>query len=131
MPIAGEPDGAHPAAEGAGRRWAEMLDSLTGLLTGVGCVLIDGPASESNLFATRLGEALMAHHRTVSLVVDPAGAWDVAIRLWTGPVNGPVNGSAGGGGPPYDERAAIVVDLHDTDWLVIRRVTGPLAASGS
>jgi SAM-dependent methyltransferase len=131
MPIAGEPDGAHTAAEGAGRRWAQMLDSLTGLLTGVGCVLIEGPASsEANLFAARLGEALMGRHRAVSLVVDPAGPWDVAIRLRTGPVNGPVNGSASGG-LPGDERAGIVIDLHDTDWPVIRRVTGPLAAGGS
>src|SRR5258708_5079382 len=78
---------ARTAAEGAGRRWAEMLDGLTGLLTGAGCVLIDGPPA-------------------------PRARDDRDRRL-------------------CDERAGIVVDLHDTDWPVIRRVTAPLAAGGS
>ena len=103
-----------------------MLDSLAGLLQGAGCVLIDGPASEADLFAARLGEALMARRRPVRLANDPAEAWDVAIYLRTGPANG----RDGRDRRLCEDRAGIVVDLHDTDWPVIRRVTAPLAAGG-
>ena len=83
MTIAGVPHGARAAADGVRRRWDEMLDNLAGLVQGVGCILIDGPAPEADLFAAR-----------------------------------------------RDERAVIAVDLRDTDWPVIRRVTAPLAAGG-
>jgi ubiquinone/menaquinone biosynthesis C-methylase UbiE len=137
MPIAGLPHGAHSAAEGVRRRWGELLDGLTGLLQGAECVLIDGPAVQADLFAARLGEALVAQGRTISLTADRAAAWDVAINLRTGPAGGPA-----GGGPParldganrdrrlHDGRAEIAVDLHDPDWPVIRRVSAPLAAGG-
>jgi SAM-dependent methyltransferase len=114
-----------------------MLDSLAGLLPAEGRVFIDGPAFESDLVAARLGAALRARGRTVSLATDPAEAWDVAIYLRTGPADRPAGGS-----PPTrserddrdrrgrEDRARIVVDLNDTDWPVIRRVTAPLAAGG-
>jgi len=103
-----------------------MLDSLAGLLQGAGCVLIDGPAPAADLFAARLGEALLARRRTVRLATDPAEAWDVAIHLRTGPANGRDDRDR----RLFGGRAGIVVDLHDTNWPVIRRVTAPLAAGG-
>jgi SAM-dependent methyltransferase len=120
-----------------------MLGSLAGLLQGVDCVFIDGPVPEAKLFAARLGDALRERGRTVRLAVDPEDSWNVAIYLRTGPANRPA-----AGGPsahrdrPYrdrdgrdrgerEDRAGIVVDLHDTDWPVIRRVSAPLAAGGS
>ena len=58
-------------------------------------------------------------------------SWDVVIWLRTAP------GSRRGPGDGHDgdrhdgeDGAAIVIDLHDPDWPVIRRVAAPLAARG-
>jgi SAM-dependent methyltransferase len=121
-----------------------MLDSLAGLLpAGTACVLVDGPDGQADRFASRLAEALLARRRPIRLAVDPGATWDLAIFLRTGPANR----AASGGRPSFGEetarrepgapgrseredRADIVIDLHDADWPVIRRVAAPLAAGG-
>ena len=76
-------------------------------------------------------EKLAGQHRTRSVQVTLGAGedWDVAIFLRTAP--------GGRHFPVYrkdrrerEERADIVVDLHDADWPVIRRVAAPLAARG-
>jgi len=115
-----------------------MLCSLAELLPARSrCVLVDGPAEQANLFASRLAEKLGAHGRRVQVTLAADGAWDVAVFLRTAP--------GGRHFPGYkkdkdedardrrerEERADIVIDLHDLRWPVIRRVAAPLAARGS
>jgi SAM-dependent methyltransferase len=115
-----------------------MLDSVAGLLpAGAACVLIDGPAGQAELVASRLAEALLARRRPIRLAVDPGAAWDMAIFLRTGPANRAASGprpalgeAAQPGRGEREDRAGIVIDLHDADWPVIRRVAAPLAAGG-
>jgi len=128
-------------------RWEEMLDSLTKLLPDTTRrVLVDGPAEQSGIFAERLAAKLAKPPgtRDIRVTLDADGAWDVAIYLRTAPAAGHL--------PVYrqdwqtqqdrqelakrertdrQERADIVVDLHDVHWPVIRRVAPPLAARGS
>ena len=53
------------------RRWEEMLASLAVLLPDRSrCVLVDGPAEQAGLFATRLAGELSARARPVHVVVD-------------------------------------------------------------
>ena len=151
--------GQAPADEGSRGRWEEMLSSLTGLLPARSrCVLIDGPAEQARLFASRLAEKLAGQQRTrsVQVTLDAGGDWDVAVFLRTAP--------GGRHSPVYrkdpevredreerekdahgedrevredreerkdrEERADVVVDLHDVRWPVIRRVAAPLAGHG-
>jgi SAM-dependent methyltransferase len=116
--------GQAPIDDSSGRRWEEMLGSLTELLPARSrCVLIDGPAEQAKLFASRLAEKLSGQQRapSVQVTLDPGGGWDVAIFLRTAP---------GGRRREREERADVVVDLHDVGWPVIRRVAAPLAGSG-
>ena len=105
-----------------------MLGSLAGLLpTGPATVLIDGAAEQRAILATRLAAALNASGRaSVRLsegAGDGAGSWDVMIWLRTAPAkhDGDRNG---------EDEADIVVDMHDPDWPVIRRVGASFAAEG-
>ena len=126
-----------------------MLDSLARLLPAeTACVLIDGPPGQADLFASRLAEALLARRRTVRLATAHGAACDITILLRTGPAKRAAGGrqAPGGGFVPgeaaarrepddparreREDRADIVIDLHDTDWPVIRRVAAPLAAGG-
>jgi SAM-dependent methyltransferase len=129
--------------DGSRRRWEEMLGSLTELLPAPSrCVLIDGPAEQAKLFASRLTEKLSGqqHTRSVRVTLDPGRGWDVAVFLRTAPGgrHSPVYRKDGQGGKEHDERrrreheerADIVVDLHDVGWPVIRRVAAPLAGRG-
>ena len=119
-----------------------MLTSLAALLPDRSrCVLVDGPAEQAGLFASRLAGELSARARPVHVVVDASAPWDSAIFLRTAP--------GGRHFPVYrkdtehrkepdergrrerEERADIVIDLHDVHWPVIRRVAAPLAARGS
>jgi SAM-dependent methyltransferase len=131
--------GQAPLDDSRQHRWEEMLGSLAGLLPARSrCVLIDGPADQANLFAPRLAERLGARGRPVQVTLDAGGADgppDVTIFLRTAP--------GGRHSPVYEkeqdgqdrrereERAGIVIDLHDVHWPVIRRVAAPLAARGS
>jgi SAM-dependent methyltransferase len=129
-----------------------MLGSLTGLLPARSrCVLIDGPAAQARVFASRLAEKLAGQQgtRSVQVTLEAGGDWDVAVFLRTAP--------GGRHSPVYrkdredredregrqdgkeldqrrrrecEERADIVVDLHDVRWPVIRRVAAPLAGRG-
>jgi len=130
-----------PIDDSSRRRWEEMLDSLTALLpAGSLCVLVDGPAESASLFASRLTQQLAAERgrRPVRVTLDPDGTSDVAIFLRTVP--------GGRHSPVYEkdnkeqdardrrereERADIVIDLHDVRWPVIRRVAAPLAERGA
>ena len=155
--------GEAQADEGSRGRWEEMLGSLTGLLPRRSrCVLIDGPAEQARLFASRLVEKLAGQQgtRSVQVTLEAGGDWDVAIFLRTAP--------GGRHSPVYrkeredrkerenhkerqgreerehqdgkeldercrrerEERADVVVDLHDVRWPVIRRVAAPLAGCG-
>jgi 2-polyprenyl-3-methyl-5-hydroxy-6-metoxy-1,4-benzoquinol methylase len=115
-----------------------MLTSLTGLLPARSrCVLIDGPSEQARLFASRLAAKLAGQQRTrsVQVTLEADGDWDVAVFLRTAP--------GGRHSPVYrkdsevredrknrEERADVVVDLHDARWPVIRRVAAPLAGRG-
>src|SRR5215472_16634212 len=63
-------------------------------------------------------------------------SWDVVIWLRTAPGSrrGPVDRHEGdrhdGDRRDGEDGAAIVIDLHDQDWPVIRRVAAPVAARG-
>jgi SAM-dependent methyltransferase len=123
-------------------RWEEMLSSLVALLPDRSRrVLVDGPAEQAKFFAARLAGKLSARGRQVQVTPDANAPWDTAIFLRTAPGGRhfPVyRKAAESGGEPdergrreREERADIVIDLHDTDWPVIRRVAAPLAARGS
>jgi SAM-dependent methyltransferase len=121
-----------------------MLGSLAQLLPArPRCVLIDGPAESAELFAARLSGKLAEQRRSVPVTLDAGGPWDVAIYLRTAPGGRhfPVyrKDQQNGQGPQEpgelgrrerEDRADIVVDLHDLGWPVIRRVAAPLAARG-
>jgi SAM-dependent methyltransferase len=126
-----------PIDDSSQRRWQEMLGSLAALLPdGTRCALIDGPAEQAALFASRLAGKLGEPQRgyPVQVTLDADGAPDVTIFLRTAP--------GGRHFPVYEkeqdaryrrereERADIVVDLHDILWPVIRRVAAPFAGRG-
>jgi SAM-dependent methyltransferase len=122
-----------------------MLGSLAGLLPARSrCVLIDGPADQANLFASRLAERLGARGRPVQVTLNPDGTWDATIFLRTTPggrhfpvyrkdCENTADDSERGDrdSREREERADIVIDLHDFHWPIIRRVAAPLAARGS
>jgi len=123
-------------------RWEEMLGGLVALLPAqTGCVLIDGPAEQTRLIASRLAQKLSAGTHQVRVTADPADAWDVAIFLRTAPgqcTGAGAGNDAGQSGERQkrdrrerEERADIVIDLHDARWPVIRRVAAPLAGRGA
>ena len=120
-------------------RWEEMLDSLAGLLPAQSrCVLIDGSSDRAPLFASRLAEKLDPHPHQVHVTLDASKAADVTIFLRAAPGGRhfPVFNKDSGERDAYgrrerEERADIVVDLHDPQWPVIRRVSAPLATRGS
>lgn len=133
-------------------RWDEMLRSLAGLLpAGPASVLVDGRGEQSAALAIRLAAALNASGRACvrlrggghdGSAEDPhipaaairladssswsgAQSWDVVIWTRTAPAD-----HGGREGRDGEEQADIVVDMHDLDWPVIRRVAAPLAARG-
>ena len=136
-----------------GHRWDEMLLSLAGLLpAGPASVLVDGGYQQPAVLATRLAATLAASGRacvrltctdgdtqsdgdvsgaTVRLADGPgwreARSWDVVIWLRTAD-SGRV--ASGPGGQAVEDGADIVIDMHDPDWPVIRRVAAPLAGRG-
>src|ERR1700733_4136469 len=80
--------GQAPADEGSRGRWEEMLNSLTGLLPARSrCVLVDGPAEQARLFASRLADKLAGQQRTrsVQVTLEAGGDWGVAVFLRTAP----------------------------------------------
>jgi SAM-dependent methyltransferase len=137
----------------ARRRWDELLRGIAGLLpAGPASVLIDGDGAQPRVLARRLAAMLIGAGRhclrlpggddarpaawhgdrpcipvtTVTLADGPrwrqARRWDVVI--WVRSVHGPGHGVDG------EAAAHVVVDLHDPDWPVIRRVAAPLAGRG-
>jgi 2-polyprenyl-3-methyl-5-hydroxy-6-metoxy-1,4-benzoquinol methylase len=114
-----------------------MLGSLAGVLPPApGCVLVDGPAEQARLFADRLTSHLAARGHQAGVTTDPGRHWDVAIFLRTaGPRRAGPPGHDGEAGQERaaaarrerEQRADVVIDLHDPSWPVIRRVAAPLA----
>jgi SAM-dependent methyltransferase len=107
-------------------------------------VLVDGPADQAGLFASRLAEKLGARGSMLQVTLAAGEPADATIFLRTAPGGRhfPVyrkdskDGNGGKeqgdrGGREREERADIVIDLHDIRWPVIRRVAAPLAARGS
>jgi SAM-dependent methyltransferase len=142
----------------ATRRWDEMLRSLAALLpAGPAAVLVEGGDEQPAVLATRLAATLTASGRACVQLTgtddDPAGgdggegtvrlaegpgwraaqsldaacSWDVVI--WAGAPGSP-GGLDSPGGQAGEDAADIVVDMHDPEWPVIRRVAGRLAARG-
>ena len=128
--------GQVPIGDSSQHRWEEMLGSLGELLpVRSRCVLIDGPAERAKLFASRLAEELGARGRPVQVTLDADGPSDVTVFLRTAPGGRhfPVfsKDSKEWDRREREERADVVIDLHDLHWPVIRRVAAPLAARGS
>ena len=131
--------GQVPIGDSSQRRWEEMLGSLGELLPGRSRrVLIDGPAEQAKLFASRLAEKLGTCGRPVQVTLDANGPRDVTVFLRTAPGGRhfPVfrkdsNEQDQRDRRDREERADVVIDLHDLHWPVIRRVAAPLAARGS
>lgn len=116
------------ADDSSQRRWEEMLGSLAELLpAGPRCVLVDGPVEQANLFASRLTRKLPG--KRVSLDADGPSDMRIFLRTAPGGRHFPVYEKAGR--REREERADVVIDLHDIAWPVIRRVAAPLAARGS
>jgi len=135
-----------------------MLRGLAGLVpAGAASVLVDGGGEQDGrraALATRLAAALTASGRACArlagagtgipggvsgvVLADGPGwraarSWDVVIWLRTGPAGRPAGGPGGAGGAVVqdgEDRADIVIDMHDPHWPVIRRVAAPLAARG-
>jgi hypothetical protein len=139
------------------RRWDELLANVAALIPVEQVqVLVDGDAGQPADFADRLTAWLTANGRPDSVITlagtdsaDPAGpavpAGSVrdhrenAVVIWlrSAPRHGHhANGESsaegekrGASGEEYGEAAAsIVIDLHDPDWPVIRRVARPRTA---
>lgn len=138
------------------QRWDELLASVAALLPGgPAAVLVDGNGAQPAILAARLATALNAGGRACARLPEPeqdgypgypclpdgsirlaagpgwhqARRWDVVIWLRTAP--GGHNGRGHQDGHRDGEAAAdIVIDLHDPDWPVIRRVAAPLAGRG-
>ena len=145
-PTSSDPDGG---------RWNEMLTSLTSLLPlGPAFVLIDGAGTHEADLAARIATAMNASGRPcVPLPAQPDGiaaqsadvpgqaiglahgsgwrgarSWDLVIWLRT-PASCHGAGRPGAG-PHGEDEADIVIDMHDPDWPVIRRVADRLACRG-
>jgi SAM-dependent methyltransferase len=125
-------------ASASSQRWCELLDAVVSLLPArARSVLVDGAAASCDLFAARLATALAEGGRPR---VELAGgawwrdtrSWDIVIWLRTAPLGHQHHADDGEGQERRDreERADIVIDLHDQDWPVIRRVAARLAAGG-
>jgi SAM-dependent methyltransferase len=131
--------GQAPMGENGKHRWEEMLDSLVELLPARSRgVLVDGPADQAKVLASRLTEKLGVPGPGARVTLIPSEPADVTIFLRTAPGGRhfPVFNKDGKGRDGHDrrereERADIVIDLHDLHWPVIRRVATPLAARGS
>jgi 2-polyprenyl-3-methyl-5-hydroxy-6-metoxy-1,4-benzoquinol methylase len=125
-------------ASASSQRWRELLDAVVSLLPArARWVLVDGATASCDLFAARLAAALAEGGRPR---VELAGgarwrdtrSWDIVIWLRTAPGGRQQHADDGEGQEQRDreERADIVIDLHDQDWPVIRRVAARLAAGG-
>jgi SAM-dependent methyltransferase len=129
-----------------------MLLGLAGVLpAGPASVLVDGGGEQSAVLAARLAATLTASGRACVRLTRtsggiPSGAvpegavrladgpgwhaartWNAVIWLRTPRADGDPGGS---GGQADEDRADIVIDMHDPGWPVIRRVAAPLAAGG-
>lgn len=139
MPTAGMPAAARATiADTSQHRWEEMLGSLTALLPPRSRrVLVDGPAAQADLFTARFTEKLAPRKRPVLVRAGPQAPGDVTIFLRTTPRHSAQAGNqavrderADNDRRAREERADIVIDLHDVEWPVIRRVAAALAARG-
>jgi protein-L-isoaspartate O-methyltransferase len=140
----------HAMTDASRQRWDELLGSVAALLPdGASYVLIDGNGAQHAILAARLAAALNASGRACVRLPGAGGdgnddspciptsairladdlrwrdvrSWDVVIWLRTAPAS---QGECRDG----EDGADIVIDMHDPDWPVIRRVAAPLAVRG-
>jgi SAM-dependent methyltransferase len=142
MPSAGTPPAAARATTAdtsRERRWEEMLGSLAALLPPRSRrVLVDGPAAQLDLFTARFAAQPGPRKWPALVTAGPVAAGDVTIFLRTAPRHSARRDAdlteqdtrADDDRRAREERADIVIDLHDAEWPVIRRVAAPLAARG-
>ena len=96
---------------------------------GTTSVLVDGTADAAGCFAPRLEATLTASATAIRVARVPGTQeGDIVIWLRTAPAGAPGDTSER---RQREARADIVVDLHDPDWPVIRRVAAHLPADGA
>jgi ubiquinone/menaquinone biosynthesis C-methylase UbiE len=115
-------------------RWDELMANVTSLIpAGTASVLVDGESEQPAVVAGRLAATLNASGRPCFRLLgtghrivladeadrEPGRRCDVVIWLR----------ATGHGMRSGEAEADIVIDLHDLDWPVIRRVAAPLADS--
>jgi SAM-dependent methyltransferase len=137
-------------------RWNELLTGIASLLPAApACVLVDGHGPLPGILADRLADTLNDRGcpclRLPGVIADWSTAesgnpciptatirlasgpdwhhdqrWDMVIWVRTARGNGGGNGYGRNG----EHAAGIVVDMHDPDWPVIRRVSASLPRQG-
>lgn len=112
----------------ARRRWDEFLGGLVSLIPDGAVAVIDGPPADNVTRAGAVAERLIGALAAAGLACARGPATGAGqpgrVVIWLRTAS-PRRGSADG-----DTDADIVVDAHDPDWPVIRRVAAPLAGRG-
>lgn len=112
----------------ARRRWDEFLGGLVSLIPDGAVAVIDGPPADDVTRAGAVAERLIGALAAAGLACARGPATGAGqpgqVVIWLRTAS-PRRGSADG-----DTDADIVVDAHDPDWPVIRRVAAPLAGRG-
>lgn len=112
----------------ARRRWDEFLGGLVSLIPDGAVAVIDGPPADDVTRAGAVAERLIGALAAAGLACARGPATGAGqpgqVVIWLRTAS-PRHGSADG-----DTDADIVVDAHDPDWPVIRRVAAPLAGRG-
>jgi SAM-dependent methyltransferase len=127
-------DMPQPMTDAGQQRWDELLGGLVPLIPAGAAAMIDGPADSDGPHARTAADRIIGGLSAAGLpctrrptpgAIRSAGGdgrRDVVIWLRTAP---PRRGSVDG-----DTDADIVIDAHDPDWPVIRRVAERLAGRG-
>lgn len=126
--------------DGRGSQPGILADRLAGALNAYGQPCLRLPGAITGWNTTESGRPCIPT-ATIRLASGPdwhhGQRWDVVIWVRTGHAghgghNGSSNGSNGGNGSGRggEQGADIVVDMHDPDWPVIRRVAAPIAGQG-
>jgi ubiquinone/menaquinone biosynthesis C-methylase UbiE len=115
-------------------RWDELMANVASLIpAGSASVQVDGEGQQPAAVAGRLAATLNASGRPCFL--PPAAGHRIVLADGAGQERGRRRDvviwlrAAGHGMRGGEAEADIVIDLHDPDWPVIRRVAAPLAGS--
>ena len=126
---------AYVLVDGDGSQPGILADRLAAALNACGrpCLRLPGAIADWN--TAKSGDPCLPT-ATIRLASGPDWhhdqRWDMVIWVRTAPDSQGFRVSGGGNGSGHDGEygADIVVDMHDPDWPVIRRVTAPLAPQG-